>query len=100
MPDVLGGVGRLTKIINNLELQFKSQDEEIKLLRRDNAELRKEIAALTERMATVEESRNTIVAQVETALTKAVTEFQLNFLREQNQELRNRLPPSDTSGKK
>lgn len=91
--DAAARVGSLAKTINNLELQFKQQDEEITLLRRDNAEIRKQMATIAERLARLEEARNTTAAEVKAALTETLAELQMKVLREENEALRRQIPP-------
>ena len=86
--DVLGRLGSAAKLVANLELQIKEQDKEIVLLRQDNADLRKIMAGMGERLARLEEARNTTAAEVKMALTETIAEFQMRALREENEALK------------
>ena len=50
----------------------KTQGQEISLLRQENAELRRENARIGERLATLEEGRKAVAADVKTALIETL----------------------------
>lgn len=89
-------VANLTESFILMKDKQSKQAEEITLLRHENAELRKDLSGVTERLARVEESRNTLAAQMESALTRTIAAWETQKLRAENDELkRKQLPPSD-----
>ncbi len=76
-------IGSLIKLFNVIEERQKQQDAEITFLRKECAELRKENALITERLARVEESRHTVVAEMKTAVVEMSKEWEMHKLREE-----------------
>ena len=103
--DVFSKVGELAKLINNLEFQFKEQGSEIERLRNTNAELLKANSNLAERVARLEEARNTMGVQMAAFLEKQETNAKMNKILErleavesENEALKHRhVSPSDTN---
>ena len=96
--DAVTRVASLAKTINNLELQFKQQDEEITRLRRENADLRKDMAGMAERLARLEEARKTTAAEVKLALSETLMELKMKAVLEENEALkRQQIPPTDSN---
>ena len=92
-----GGVARLTKLFNLVEERQKNQEDDIRTLRQDNAELRKAVASLTERVAVLEEGRKTTAAEVQSVLTRTISTWENQKLRDEVEELkRKQLPPKPT----
>ena len=92
--DITARLLTVVKSITNLELQFKNQGDEIILLRKENGELRKEIATMAERLARLEESRKTTAAEVKLAVSETLMELKMEALQKENDALKRRQIPS------
>jgi predicted ribosome quality control (RQC) complex YloA/Tae2 family protein len=86
--DILGRIGELYKLFNVIDEKLKQQSDEISLLRKDNAEFRKEVSRLTERVAVLEEGRRTVAAEVKLALTEAISARELQQVKAERDELK------------
>jgi hypothetical protein len=95
--DALAKLGEIAK--NVTLIQKRVEDAEKLALAQDKeiAELRKEIAALTTRVAVLEEGRKTVGAEVKLALTEAIRGWENDQLRKALERLNSRspLPPPE-----
>ena len=99
--EALSKVAEINKLINTIEFQMKEQDKEISLLRNDNADIRRQLSALGERVARLEEARNTTSVQIAAVIAKSEADAKLEallsrmaLLVDENETLkRKQLPP-------
>ena len=95
--DFVGGVARLSKLFNLVEERQKNQEDDIRIIRQENVELRKAVATLTERVAVLEEARKTTAAEVQSVLTRTISAWENQKLRDEVEELkRKQLPPASS----
>ena len=94
MGDFVGGVARLSKLFNLVEERQKNQEDDIRIIRQENVELRKAIATLTERVAVLEEGRKTTAAEVQSVLTRTISAWENQKLRDEVEELKRKQIPS------
>jgi outer membrane murein-binding lipoprotein Lpp len=81
-----------------MDEKFKRIEEDVRDLRKENAEIRKEMATLSAKVAALEEGRKTVTAEMKAALTEAIARWEMDRLKEENKELRQKaLPPPDNS---
>lgn len=80
---ITASIGRLTSLFYTLEGIQKQQAEELKELRKENAEMRKELSRLIERVGVVEEGRKTMAAEVKTALVETLAKWEVQRAQEQ-----------------
>jgi outer membrane murein-binding lipoprotein Lpp len=99
MRELLAALANLTKTLNVMDEKFKRIEEDVRDLRKENADLRKEVSTLSAKVAALEEGRKTVAAEMRAALTEAIARWEMERLKEENKELRQKaLPPSEQSG--
>jgi len=86
--DILKEVGQLTKGFVLLQDRQAEHTADLKALEAENAELRKEIAALTVRVAVLEEGRKTIAADVKAALIETISTWEKQRLQSEIENLK------------
>ena len=91
-------VASLVKLFNLIEERQKRQDDEITLLRKDNAELRTQNAMITERLARLEEGRNTVDLQVQNRMLEVISTWENQRLREENAALKQKQIQRSSNG--
>lgn len=97
MKELLGALANLTKTLSVMDEKFKRLEEDVRDLRKENAELRKEVATLAAKVSALEEGRKTVGAEMRAALTETIARWEMDQLRKENEQLRQRaLPPSDS----
>src|ERR1051326_7929651 len=95
LADIGEKIAGIFTTIATLKRQF---EEQAKLLEKQGAEisaLRKENAELTTRVAVLEEARKTTAAEVKVAVTESLVTWERQKMREEREEFKRRLPPSD-----
>jgi hypothetical protein len=81
--ELLTGVGKVTRLFHVLDERQSHTTVQVDALQKETMELRKELAALTVRVAVLEEGRKTTAAEVKLALVETISAWEIRKMREQ-----------------